>query len=81
MWIPFLEERMINILEIRYILPNEPPLPSKIFCSRQFFSERAERLPRDIIKVPKIGVYIHAFGKKKDDHCLVADWNGKISAR
>jgi len=38
----------------------------------------APSLPRDIIKKSEINVYIDAFGSKKDDHCLVADLNGRI---
>jgi ribosomal protein S18 acetylase RimI-like enzyme len=35
-------------------------------------------LPREIIKTPEIDVFINNFGKQQDDHCLVADLNGKI---
>ena len=40
--------------------------------------DTANLLPKNIIKTPKINVYIKDFGKQKDDYCLVADLNGKI---
>lgn len=35
-------------------------------------------IPRNIIELPEIRVYIDNFGQKKDDYCLVADLNGEI---
>jgi ribosomal protein S18 acetylase RimI-like enzyme len=35
-------------------------------------------IPREILKLPEIRVYIDNFGDKKDDYCLVADLNGEI---
>lgn len=31
-----------------------------------------------IINQPELQVYVHDFGKKKDDYCLVAEFNGKV---
>jgi len=38
----------------------------------------SELLPREVIKVPEISVYIDDFLKKKDDYCLVAEVEGII---
>lgn len=35
-------------------------------------------IPRKVLKLPEIRVYIDNFGSKKDDYCLVADLDGKI---
>jgi Acetyltransferases len=40
--------------------------------------DTANPLPKNIIELPKINVYIKDFGKQTDDYCLVADVNGKI---
>lgn len=38
----------------------------------------SEPLPREVIKIPKISIYIDEFLTKKDDYCLVADVEGAI---
>jgi ribosomal protein S18 acetylase RimI-like enzyme len=38
----------------------------------------SDLLPREVIKVPEISVYIDDFLKKKDDYCLVAEVEGII---
>lgn len=35
-------------------------------------------IPRDVLNLPAIRVYIDNFGRKKGDYCLVADINRKI---
>ena len=35
-------------------------------------------IPRSVLYVPEVYVYIKDFGKSKDDYCLVADFYGKI---
>jgi GNAT superfamily N-acetyltransferase len=40
--------------------------------------DEAHPIPRNIIELPEIRVYIDNFGQKKDDYCLVADLNGEI---
>ncbi|MDR1897794.1 MAG: hypothetical protein LBR10_13495, partial [Prevotellaceae bacterium] len=67
-----------EMLQIRPILPNELPVLEDFLYEAIYQPEGAERLPREIIKAPEIDVYIRDFGKAKDDHCLVADWDGKI---
>ncbi len=43
-----------------------------------FIPEGVTPPPRDIIKQPELQVYVKDFGKQPDDHCLVAEVNGKI---
>ncbi len=33
---------------------------------------------KSIINEPELQVYVYDFGKKKDDYCLVAEFNGKV---
>ena len=35
-------------------------------------------IPRSVLDIPKVRVYIKDFGKLKDDYCLVAESNGEI---
>ena len=35
-------------------------------------------IPRSVIDVPEVNVYIKDFGEWKDDYCLVADLDGEI---
>ena len=35
-------------------------------------------IPRSVIDIPEVNVYIKDFGKWKDDYCLVADSDGDI---
>ena len=43
-----------------------------------FIPEGVEAPPRSIIEDPDLRVYTEDFGKKKDDHCLVAQFGDKI---
>jgi len=35
-------------------------------------------VPREVVNIPEVRVYIDKFGEQKDDYCLVADLDGKI---
>lgn len=35
-------------------------------------------IPREVIEVPEISIYIDDFGKEEDDYCLVAETDSKI---
>jgi GNAT superfamily N-acetyltransferase len=67
-----------NLINIRTIQPEELAILEDMLYEAIFQPEGSEPLPRDVIKVPEIDVYIRDFGKKKDDYCLVADLEGKI---
>lgn len=43
-----------------------------------FIPEGVAPPPRDIIKQPELQVYVKEFGQQPDDHCLVAEADGKI---
>ncbi len=43
-----------------------------------FIPEGITPPPREIIQQPELQVYVQDFGKLPDDHCLVAEMNGKI---
>ncbi|GHU82553.1 N-acetyltransferase [Bacteroidia bacterium] len=58
---------------IREIFIHELPVLEDMVYEAIFQPEGADILPREIIKVPEINVYIRDFGKQKDDYCLVAD--------
>lgn len=35
-------------------------------------------IPKEVIDSEEVKIYIDDFGKRKDDHCLIADFNGEI---
>ncbi|WP_394886601.1 GNAT family N-acetyltransferase [Clostridium butyricum] len=43
-----------------------------------FIPEGMEAPTKSIINEPELQVYVYDFGKKKDDYCLVAEFNGKV---
>lgn len=43
-----------------------------------FIPKGVEKPPREIIEREELQVYIKDFGSKKDDNCLVAEYDGKI---
>ena len=63
---------------IREMTAEEYPLLEDFLYEAIFIPEGAEKPPRDIILNEDLQVYIRDFGKKKDDHCLVADFDGKV---
>ncbi|MDR3261548.1 MAG: GNAT family N-acetyltransferase, partial [Tannerella sp.] len=67
-----------NLINVRAILPGESAILEDMLYEAIFQPEGSEPLPRDIIKIPEIDVYIRDFGKKKDDYCLIADLDGTI---
>ena len=34
--------------------------------------------PREIIREPELQVYVKDFGRQKDDHCLIAETDGRV---
>ena len=43
-----------------------------------FIPEGVEPLPRDVVDLPELKLYIQDFGKKQDDCCLVVEYDGKV---
>ncbi len=62
---------------IRPIKIEEIPLLEDFLYEAIFQRDENNLLPRDIIKQPELNVYIDDFGRT-DDHCLVAENDGKI---
>lgn len=49
------------------------------FLYEAIFQKDSDNLaPRTILQEPALWIYIDGFGSKKDDHCLVAELDGKI---
>lgn len=65
-------------MQIRKMTADEYPLLEDFLYEAIFIPEGAEKPPRDIIQNEELQVYIRDFGKRKDDHCLVADNGGKV---
>jgi len=74
-----LKNQWLKDIKIRYLRAEELSLLDDLMYESIFMPEGAEPLPRDIIKVPEIDAYIRDFGTKKDDFCLLAELNGKIT--
>ena len=63
---------------IRNIVSEESGILEDLLYEAVYLPDGMEPFPRDIIKIPEINAYIDGFGSEKDDHCLVAELNGKI---
>jgi ribosomal protein S18 acetylase RimI-like enzyme len=63
---------------IRPIKNNEIMLLADFLYEAIFQRDTEKLVPRTIIQDPSIWIYIDGFGSKKDDHCFVAEFNGKI---
>ena len=68
---------MIKML-IRHIKKNEIMLLTDFLYEAIFQRDMNNLAPRTIIQEPSLWIYIDKFGSKKDDHCLVAEVDGKI---
>lgn len=63
---------------IREIKETELDILENMLFEAIYLPVGSEPLTRDILKTPKISIYIDDFLKKKDDYCLVADIEGII---
>ena len=63
---------------IRAIKKNEYHQLESLLYEAIYQPNEACLIPREVVKLPEISVYIDDFGDKKDDHCLVADLDGSI---
>lgn len=64
---------------IRSIRASEIPLLRDFLYEAIFVPSGVTPPERNIIDQPELQVYIEAFGKRPDDHCLVAIVDGKIA--
>jgi len=63
---------------IRSIRPEEFPLLDDFLYEAIFIPEGVTAPPRTIIEQEDLQVYIRNFGRQPDDHCLVAEVDGRI---
>lgn len=68
----------INNIEIREIKVEEEILLKDLLYEAIYQPDITAPIPREVINLPEIQVYIQDYGTKKDDYCLVADLNGQI---
>ena len=66
---------MITVREIREA---EIPLLDDFLYEAIFIPEGVAAPPRDIIGQEDLQVYVRDFGRRPDDHCLVAECDGKV---
>ncbi len=64
---------------IRTIRPEERPLLKDFLYEAIFVPAGTAAPPSSIIEQEDLLVYVRDFGKESDDHCLVAECNGKIA--
>ena len=62
----------------REIRPDEIPLLDDFLYEAIFIPEGVAAPPKSIIEQEDLQVYIKDFGRRPDDHCLVAEVDGKI---
>lgn len=63
---------------IRKIRESEYDLLNGFLYEAVFIPEGSASPDKEIINKPELQVYIEDFGKRKDDHCLVAEADGKV---
>ena len=63
---------------IRKIRESEYDLLNEFLYEAVFIPEGSASPDKEIINKPELQVYIEDFGKRKDDHCLVAEADGKV---
>ena len=67
-----------NNLLIRKIREEELELLKDFLYEAIFVPEGVEPPGREVIDLPELRLYIEDFGSRKGDHCLVADFGGKV---
>ncbi len=63
---------------IREMRKDEYPLLKDFLYEAIFQKDENNLLPKEIVEMPEIRIYIEDFGKKKDDYCLCAVVNGRV---
>ena len=65
-------------LIFREILAEELDILNDLLYESIYQPKGFDPVPYHIIQMPEIKIYVDGFSSKKDDHCLVADLNGRI---
>jgi ribosomal protein S18 acetylase RimI-like enzyme len=68
---------MENII-IREIKISEHYILKDLLYEAIYQPDRNNLVPKEIVELKEIKIYIDNFGKKKDDYCFVADHNDRI---
>ncbi|SFL28034.1 GNAT family N-acetyltransferase [Proteiniphilum acetatigenes] len=63
---------------IRKIRKNEIGKLEDMLYEAIYQTDELNPIPRSVLNIPEINVYIKDFGKLSHDYCLVADLDGKI---
>ena len=63
---------------IRRLEAAEVSLLDEFLYQAIFVPQGSTPPPREIIREPELQVYVKDFGRQKDDHCLIAETDGKI---
>lgn len=70
---------ILSGLAIRPIRDGEIHLLKDFLYEAIFVPEGVAAPPKDVIDIPQLRVYIEDFGQRKDDCCLVAEYEGKVT--
>ncbi|KAA6301727.1 MAG: Mycothiol acetyltransferase [Candidatus Ordinivivax streblomastigis] len=63
---------------IREITTNELSILEDLLYESVYQPDETNLVPREVVNIPQIRVYIDKFGQKEDDYCLVADLDNQI---
>ena len=65
-------------INIRPLFPEELAVLDDMVYESIFLPEGVEPLPREVIYLPGVNIYIRDFGQMKGDTCLAATCGGKV---
>ena len=63
---------------IRRLEAAEVSLLDEFLYQAIFVPQGSTPPPREIIREPELQVYVKDFGRQKDDHCLIAETDGRV---
>lgn len=66
------------IYSIRPIRPDETSLLRDFLYEAIYIPEGVEPPSKEVIDLPELKIYIDNFGKGRADHCLVAEYDGRV---
>ena len=65
-------------ITIRPLKTEEIPILEDMLYEAVYQADETNLIPRDVIQLPEISVYIDNYGQDKNDYCLVATADDKI---
>ena len=69
----------MNNIVIRKMLPEEYPLMENIMYEAVYQPDPSNPYPKDVIYLQRVSIYWDNWGSEKDDYCLVALADNKIT--